>query len=111
MGCIHRTRTPKTVFFITVAASRAHLRAPSLPSRRHIEELARAAQVPWASAAAMATRTNLLPTTDRERTIGDTQRADFTKQTYEVEAEKLGIEASNSLPLTAKQGRFSDRCS
>ena len=57
----------------------------------------------------MATRTNLLPTTDREHTIGDTQRADFTKQTYEVEAERLGIEASNSLPLTAKQMALLDK--
>ena len=55
-----------------------------------------------------APRTNLLPTTDRERTIGDTQRSDFTKQTYEKEAEQLGLHDSNSKPLTAYQKQLLD---
>ena len=52
-------------------------------------------------------RTNLLPTTDRERTIADTQRADFTKQTYEKEAEKLGLNQSTT-KLTEYQKQLLD---
>ena len=41
-------------------------------------------------------RSNLLPTTDRERTIPDTQRSDFTKETYEKEAAQLGLHSDDS---------------
>ena len=52
--------------------------------------------------------TNLLPTTDRERTSFDMQRDAFTKETYEVEAEALGLSDTNSKPLTAYQKQLLD---
>ena len=55
------------------------------------------------------TRTNLLPTTDRERTISDTQRTDFTKQTYEKEAAQLGLHDTNKKPLTQRQIQLLDK--
>jgi len=56
----------------------------------------------------MATRTNLLPNTSKERNINDTQRTEFTKQTYEQEAETLGVLDAHK-PLTAYQKQLLDR--
>ena len=49
---------------------------------------------------AEAPRTNLLPTTDRERTVQDTQRTNFTKEAYDKEAEQLGLHVTNAVPLS-----------
>ena len=57
---------------------------------------------------AEAPRTNLLPTTDRERTVQDTQRTNFTKEAYDKEAEQLGLHVTNAVPLTAYQKQLLD---
>ena len=44
----------------------------------------------------------LLPTTDTGRTLADTQRGAFLKQTYEKEAELLGLDPADG-PLTKTQ--------
>lgn len=50
-----------------------------------------------------------LPTNDRERTIADTQRAEFIKQSYEKEAESLGIADAKDTGLTAYQISLLDK--
>lgn len=50
-----------------------------------------------------------LPTTDRERTIADTQRTEFIKQSYEKEAESLGITDAKDTGLTAYQISLLDK--
>ena len=57
----------------------------------------------------MAGRTNLLPTTDAERTIADTQRAEFIKQSYEKEAESLGLQDVADNGLTPYQVTLLDK--
>ena len=57
----------------------------------------------------MAARTNLLPTTDAERTIADTQRAEFIKQSYEKEAESLGLQDVADNGLTPYQVQLLDK--
>ena len=50
----------------------------------------------------------MLANTNLERTIQDTQRTEFVKQTYEKEAEKIGIGDIDTKPLTAKQKMLLD---
>jgi len=46
--------------------------------------------------------TSLLPNNNKERNTNDTQRTEFTKQTYETEAKRLGM-LDDHKPLTAYQ--------
>ena len=52
--------------------------------------------------------TNKLPNTNTERTYQDVQRTDFMKQTYEKEAEALGITFEGSSKLTKQQMQLLD---
>jgi hypothetical protein len=53
-------------------------------------------------------RTSLLPNTNQERTTADTQRTEFIKQSYEKEAESLGVHDTTGKGLTAYQKKLLD---
>ena len=59
----------------------------------------------------MAGRTNLLPTTDMERTLPDTMRAEFTKEAYDRELSALGMHSDDpsSSNLTTYQMELLDK--
>jgi len=51
----------------------------------------------------------MLPTTNRQRTVADSAKSDFIKESYEMEAASYGLDASSGKGLTDYQMALLDR--